>query len=280
MPRCQHGLQHDSMLLFDFLRAQDPTISPKLAKVHLACWNGEEDPLDVYYRGDFDEWQTYQNQPNFGRPMVVALISLAEAHRWLFVGVYASKSRRTLPTGKYQYELEALPAYAEFGGRLLVNFVRPRNSYLLGENCSARMTVHAVAAEPVRLDGFPGFKNVDISFDDLTFIVRSATTSWRTALSSVAGVYLISDTLTGKLYVGSATGDGGIWGRWAQYVDGHGHNLELKRLVGAEGIARAAHYRFSVLEIADTHTGEQEVLARESHWKRVLLSRVHGLNAN
>lgn len=121
---------------------------------------------------------------------------------------------------------------------------------------------------------------MDISFEDLGFLVRSATTSWRTALSSVAGVYLISDTLTGKLYVGSATGEGGIWGRWAQYVDGHGNNLELKRLVGTEGIARAGHFRFSVLEIADTHTGEPEVLARESHWKKVLLSRVHGLNAN
>lgn len=43
------------MLLFDFLRAQDPTITPETAKVHLASWNGKENPLDVYYRGEFDE---------------------------------------------------------------------------------------------------------------------------------------------------------------------------------------------------------------------------------
>lgn len=194
--------------------------------------------------------------------------------------------RRTLSTlmqhqnGTYQYKLAALPAYAEFAGRLFVTFARTRASYLRGESCAPRMTVHAVTAEPVKLDEFPGFKTVDISFEDLDYLVRSGTTSWRTALGSVAGVYLISDTLTGKLYVGSATGEGGIWGRWCQYVDGHGHNVELKKLVGTEGIERAKHYRFSVLEIADTHASSGEVLERESHWKRVLLTRIHGWNAN
>lgn len=268
------------MLLFDFLRAHDPSITPETAKVHLASWNGSEDPLHVYYRGGFDEWQSFQNQANFERPLVVSLISLPEVTRWLFVGVYASKAKRTLPSGTYQYDLEQLPAYAEFAGRLLVTFSRTRASYLRGESCAPRMTVHALTAEPLKLDEFPGFKTVDISFDDLDYLVRSGTTSWRTALGSVAGVYLISDTLTGKLYVGSATGEGGIWNRWCQYVDGHGHNVELKRLVGADGIERAKRYRFSVLEIADTHASSSEVLERESHWKRVLLTRVHGWNAN
>jgi hypothetical protein len=268
------------MLLFEFLRAQDPTVTPETSKVHLACWNGHQDPLDVYYRGEFDEWQSWQNQANFERPYVVALISLAEAQRWLFVGVYASKGKRQLDDGTYEYELEVLPAYAEFAGRLFITFARTRASYLRGESCAPRMTVHAVTAEPVKLDEFPGFKTVDISFDDLDYLVRSGTTSWRTALGSVAGVYLISDTQTGKLYVGSATGEGGIWGRWCQYVDGHGNNVELRKLVGAEGIERAQAYRFSVLEIADTHAGPDEVLDRESHWKRVLLTRIHGWNAN
>lgn len=210
----------------------------------------------------------------------MSLISLPEVARWLFVGVYASQGKQQHANGTYQYKLAALSAYAEFAGRLFVTFARTRASYLRGESCAPRMTVHAVTAEPVKLDGFPGFKTVNISFEDLDYLVRSGTPSWRTALGSVAGVYLISDTLTGKLYVGSATGEGGIWGRWCQYVDGHGHNVELKKLVGTEGIARAKHYRFSVLEIADTHASSAEVLERESHWKRVLLTRVHGWNAN
>ena len=43
---------------------------------------------------------------------------------------------------------------------------------------------------------------------------------------------------------------------------------------------RAKPFRFSILEIADIHTGEADVIAREGHWKRVLLSRSHGLNGN
>ena len=78
------------MLLFDFLRAQDPAVAPGISKVHLACWNKVEEPLDVYLRGDFDRWQSWQSKPNFERPFVVSLIDLPEAHRWLFVGVYTS----------------------------------------------------------------------------------------------------------------------------------------------------------------------------------------------
>ena len=114
------------MLLFDFLRTQDPAITPETAKVHLACWNGKEDPLDVYYRGGFDLWQSWQNKPNFERAFVVSLISLPEATRWLFVGVYASNGKRALPSGTYQYDLKPLPKYAELGGRLFVTFSRTR----------------------------------------------------------------------------------------------------------------------------------------------------------
>jgi hypothetical protein len=38
------------------------------------------------------------------------------------------------------------------------------------------------------------------------------------------------------------------------------------------------HFQHSVLEIADTHASEQDILDRESHWMKVLGSRAHGLN--
>jgi len=267
------------MNLFDVLQAQDAAITPKSSKVHLASWNQIEHPRDVYYRGEFDEWQRWQKNTNFERSHVVSLIQMPEADRWLFVGVYATKGSKP-DNGGHIYDLEPLPAFAELAGRLFVTFVRTRASYLLAENCCDRMDVYAITAEPVKLDTFPGFKTVNISFGDLDYLVRTETTSWRTALGSVAGVYLISDAETGGLYVGSATGEGGIWGRWTQYVDGHGNNVRLKELVGKEGRERAKHFRFSVLEIADTHASSEEVLKRESHWKEVLVTRKHGLNGN
>lgn len=97
----------------------------------------------------------------------------------------------------------------------------------------------------------------------------------------MGGVYLISDTESGALYVGSASGAGGIWQRWTDYAaTGHGGNVELKVIVNGSGFDRARRFRFSILEIADIHTGDADVLEREAHWKRVLLSRSHGLNGN
>ena len=105
--------------------------------------------------------------------------------------------------------------------------------------------------------------------------------SWRTALSSVAGVYLISDTVSGKFYVGSAYGEGGIWSRWSEYADdGHGGNVELKKLLADEGIKYSENFRYSILEIADLHDSQDTILQRESHWKDILMSRIYGLNAN
>jgi hypothetical protein len=128
---------------------------------------------------------------------------------------------------------------------------------------------------------FPGFKSVHLTKDQLDLIVREQLPEWRSALSSVAGVYLIADSKTGKHYVGSATGQGGIWDRWCEYATtGHGGNVELRAIMRELGSDHVRNLRYSVLEIADTHASAAEVLQRESHWKSVLLTREHGLNAN
>lgn len=50
----------------------------------------------------------------------------------------------------------------------------------------------------------------------------------------VAGVYLITDSSTGKMYVGSTTVQGGIRGRWCACSDnGHGGNVLLGKLWGS-----------------------------------------------
>lgn len=129
--------------------------------------------------------------------------------------------------------------------------------------------------------GFPGYHRFVLSKATLDIIVGQSVPSWRGALSAVAGVYVITDTHTGKLYVGSATGEGGIWARWSDYAaNGHGGNNELRLLLKERGEGYAQHFQYALLEIADTHTTNEEVLARESHWKQVFGSREHGYNAN
>ena len=268
------------MLLFDLLMLESPELQPQRCKIHLAGWNGHDNPLNVYFKGEFDSWQSWQSRRNFEREYVVSLIQLSEPNQWLYVGSYARRGIQVFDK-HFEYQLDPMPNTKGLVGRAVCLLKRPgRQSYLLGETVAEACAIHELKSERLQLADFPGFKNIDITFEDLGVIVRQAIPSWRAALESVAGVYLISDHAEGKLYVGSATGEGGFWSRWCAYLGGHGDNVKLRKLIDDGGPQRAHSFHFSVLEIADTHTKPEEVLAREAHWKRVLLSRDHGHNGN
>ena len=128
---------------------------------------------------------------------------------------------------------------------------------------------------------FPGYNSILLSFRLLATIVREDHPSWKAALSNVSGVYVITDNKNGKHYIGSAYGGGGIWQRWKAYMkNGHGGNKELRKLLKDKGKDYAQHFQLSVLEVCDINASEDNVIARESHWKDVLRSREFGYNKN
>ena len=271
------------MKLFDLLQLVDPNAAPERCKIHLATSNGREHPLDIYLAGEFEAWKAIQNQRNFERPFVVSLVDLREADRWLFAGIHESHGAlRDDRNGVFRYRLQRRHPSDELNGRLIVRFKRRgRNSYLLSENWTDELEVDEVRPDKLRFAEFPGYSRVLLSKQHLDLIVRQEIPSWKSALSHVAGVYLIADRLTGQLYVGSATGQEGLWSRWSAYsANGHGGNRELRDLLSLKGDGYADNFQYSVLEIADTHASGKDVLEREGHWKSVLLSRDHGLNRN
>ncbi|MBK9585851.1 MAG: GIY-YIG nuclease family protein [Alphaproteobacteria bacterium] len=273
----------------DILNAVGGPIDAKRTKIHLAS-SGENDSmdlLDIYHEGRFDEWQRWQNRRNFERDFVMSLIKMPGDHRWLFAGMFRShgydeihKDEKTL----FYYNLEELTEYSPLSGRLVVRFERPsRSPYLYAEKYINEIEVEELLLKRLSIPDFPGFRHVDLTFSQLQLIIRHAPDSWRIALSKIAGVYLISDHKSGMLYVGSATGIGGLWQRWCDYAkDGHGDTKELKALLKeAGGFDRTQSFRFSILEIADIHNSNKELESRETHWKKTLLSRSpHGLNHN
>lgn len=272
------------MRLFDLLHMQEPEFDPARAKVHLARYNQVERPIDVYRRGEFDEWQRWQNSLNFNCSFVVSLIQVGSPNRWMFAGLFRPCGhvvKQGERRSHYYYDLERLPGAAGLEGRLFcTSAYTQRNSYV---HCATvgDMTVTEILREPLSVGSFPGYKRVDISKDDLDLIVRQGTESWRTALSSVKGIYLITDATNGKLYVGKADGEEGIWGRWCAYSSsGHGGNKSLMKELGLGAPDRQRDMRFSLLEIADMQSAPGEIDARESHWKNVLLTRVTGYNLN
>jgi hypothetical protein len=211
------------------------------------------------------------------------LIKLPGLDRWLFAGIHTSNGCEWDEEERlFYYSLDEMQHYSELNGRLIVRFKRPgRQSYLNAERWIENIALDEILPERMSIAEFPGFRMIDISKGELDLIISHALETWKVALSNVAGVYLITDTKSGKLYVGSATGAGGIWQRWSEYSrSGHGGNKDLKSLIKEDGLERASSFRYSILELADLHDSSEDVLCRESHWKKILQTREHGLNSN
>lgn len=274
-----------SLRLFDLLRMWEPPFEPSQAKVHLARYDGDERPLDVFLEGRFDEWQRSQTKRNFECDFVVSLVQADSPTRWLFVGLFRSNGcvKTNDPKQKYYYDLVRVRAAEDWVGRLyLTSIYKERNSYPYGETLAGDLTVAELLPERLSIGRFPGFKAVNLPKSQLDRVVQQNIESWRSALSSVKGIYLITDDDTGELYVGKADGTDGIWGRWCAYSsNGHGGNVALRKEFGITATPERRHkLRFSILEIADLAATNDDINGRESHWKSVLGSRAHGYNRN
>ena len=101
------------------------------------------------------------------------------------------------------------------------------------------------------------------------------------ALSVVKGIYMIIDGNTGKLYIGSAYGSDGIWGRWSSYAATcHGGNYELQKLYDENGEEYFYKFKYIILQILPMRMSDKEVIEMESKYKNRYLTREFGLNDN
>lgn len=101
------------------------------------------------------------------------------------------------------------------------------------------------------------------------------------ALSVVKGIYMIIDGNNGKLYIGSAYGEEGIWGRWTTYtLTCHGNNYELEKLYDQYGEEYFYKFKYIILQILPMRMSDKEVIEIEAKYKNRFLTREFGLNAN
>ena len=130
---------------------------------------------------------------------------------------------------------------------------------------------------------FPGYETVRLNYSQLKIIIDRKLPGWIAALQNQKAVYLITDTKTGKLYVGSATAQYGmLLQRWSNYVNnGHGGNEGLKEIVNDLGFDYVKeHFQYSILENYNARMDDDYILKRERWWKDTLKSREFGLNKN
>lgn len=268
------------------LRSILPVLDPREYKVHLAGWDGENHPLDVFVqdRNEWKQWNAWRSKrDDFNRQYIFSLIDFyPEPGIWLFGGIYRIVSLSPQDCS-HSYEVNLEQTLAEYAGRLKVDFKRPgRVRSVQLEKYYARMVVSELLREPYSGEQFPGYENISHDFSFLETIFRLNKPVWKNALANAKGVYLIADKQNGKKYVGSAYGKLGIWARWHSYIEtGHGGNDDLIKLIQEKGIEYARkNFRLSLLEYWPDRTDDLVIIERESHWKEALLSRKFGYNRN
>ncbi len=260
-----------------------PIEKPSLYKLHFARYNRIEQPLDVFVRSrkEWQGWQEFRPKTNqFNRPYIFSIIDFyRETDIWLFGGVWEVLER--LPDN---YVVSLTDQGRGFIGRLkLYSPYRQRATRVNFERRLDEFTVSEILREEYSGLDFPGHDRIDISFGELESLIHNDRADWRSALDSAKGVYLITDTRTGRIYVGAAYGEGGIWSRWRDYsTSGHGGNAELSELLEGRSLDYCRNYfRFSLLENHTFRSADDTIIERESYWKRILQSRgKFGLNAN
>jgi hypothetical protein len=239
-----------------------------------------------------NKWKTKHPSNNLNHADY--LIAMAQyypygAQYYIFGGIFEVKKISPEVFNDFGYELTPITEYEKYTKRLIIKLKKP-----IGWDIYCRqfnrldgtlMPEVYELAPSTKLGHFPGYQNVSLRHNDLRRIISSSEPSWKQALSYVKGVYVITDTKTGKIYIGSASGNNeGIWQRWAAYADeknmtgGNVEFVDLLRINGHEYLED--NFKYSILEIFDTKTKSEIIIARENYWKNVFLTRQFGMNQN
>lgn len=244
---------------------------PKEGKNPLEIWL--TNPEEVNTKWLF--WEENINRLQVGEN-VLCLVDMGK-DRWLLTS--AKKINKVLPNfGGVHYAGEELGKYRPFYGRLVLLFHKKgRTGIRRANTLTKQIEVLELLPDTYSGDPFPGYNKVHLSWFQLEYIFKCQKPDWINALSKQKGIYLITDTSNGKLYVGSASGeDEGLWQRWEQYIkNGHGENHELKTLT-FEHIKR--YFTYTILENYNFNISRKDILNREQWWKTVLDSIKHGYN--
>ena len=233
---------------------------------------------------DYQSVQTSGNRSGLGAQTWAAFVTPPTGGT-LFVGLYAAKlvgevgadwidPLHEVPGTSLsghsldRYETGLTIGLAEYIGRLWIEWGAGARRWIQRPDNQRKAIVELTRT--FREDAFPGFTHFITNVSE----VQSLPATWIAALRSVRGVYLLSSAKTREQYVGSATGEGGFYGRWLNYAaDGHGGNIGLKS-------SQPSDYQVSILEVSGSAASQDEILAIEELWKRKLQSREMGLNRN
>ena len=191
---------------------------------------------------------------------------------------------RRYQKNRYFYELEPQIEYEHLRGQLVIDW-QVEIAWCQNMDNKPVLEILSIPLATSRKKALPRFNDYldfTLSYQELRELITNPADyrHWEISLSAVTGVYLVLAETTGELYVGSAYGENGIWGRWEAYAaNGHGDNMLLIDLIETNEEYPEA-FLYSVLQVLPKSTSTKEVRRWERLYKEKLGSRATGLNLN
>lgn len=183
-------------------------------------------------------------------------------------------------------KVKILKEYSALFGRLIIRYKKGntfslyvfRMDYLIDD-----IVVKEILPCLYSGESFDGYDKICLPYRRLSDIFSGRILpTYYEALKKVTGVYCLTDTHTGKLYIGSATGTGGVAQRWGNYLDSkHGGNKKLRDLYKQKGEAYFEKYfTFSLIEHFNLSYDHEKIIEREQFWKKCFATIEKGYNDN
>ena len=177
---------------------------------------------------DCSYWGWYGNKKNFNIGQTVFSFIKMSYDEWLFI---SAAEIVDVPVGS-RAKVKIIKRLVPLFGRLVMKY-KKGNTYaryvfrmkkVIG-NCTIKEIL------PCQYSGerFEGYDRVHLPFRKLADVFNGKIMpTYYEALKKVTGIYCLTDTKNGKLYIGSATGEEGVAQRWGNYLDSkHGGNKKL-----------------------------------------------------
>lgn len=241
--------------------------------------------FDIWF-SDLPRFESYQsvqrNRFAFDVGGWVASFVVTNLKQTLFIGLYKVEHRRPaverdweawpkLPSDPNSmfHALSLSNEMSEYVRRLTIEPWSDAINYVKNAN-RCNPTIKEIKSAPED-EAFPGY----LTFSRRVSNLKSIFPSWQGRLSDQHGIYLLTFDDGGQ-YVGSASGDGGFWQRWSDYVqNGHGGNQALIR----DGRDARTQAIVSILEVTGSAETRQDIVNREMTWQKKLGSRTKRLNS-
>ncbi len=230
---------------------------------------------------DCSYWGWYGKTRNFYPGQWVFSFARITDDEWLFIS-----AAEIVEVPKEWAKVSVLEQFAPLFGRLIIKYKKGNkfSRYIFNlSTCLAQITVKEVLSCMYSGECFEGYDRVHLPYHRLDDIFNGKILpTYYEALKKVTGVYCLTDTHTGKLYIGSATGEGGVARRWGNYLETkHGGNKKLIALREQKGEAYFEKYfTYTIIEYFGLSYDSIKILEREQYWKKCLNTIQNGYNDN